>query len=204
VTCALAAYASHVTTQRPQSSRRGLSTAPKTLASKADTRWCPGLRPAQVRGRREEATAIVAALAAGNRRAMPSEPLAVPGEDEPAGTDAATVSAAEQGGVSLVAASGAAAAEPGAGGAEETKPLASGAAAPPAKAEGGKPEGLFAILRRDRRLLRRFVVLSYVWLVVGRGGSCSLRRLRAWAAAAAALARPAHPAAAAEGGSFND
>ncbi|GFR46601.1 hypothetical protein Agub_g8204 [Astrephomene gubernaculifera] len=107
-----------------------------------------------VRGRREEATAIIARIAAVNGRAMPSEPLAAADPDPSPAAAAATAAAAVavEEGVPLKSSSSSATAAPA---------PAAGAPASPQK-----PVTLTAMLRKDRHMLRRFLVLAYVWLVI--------------------------------------
>ncbi|GLI62485.1 hypothetical protein VaNZ11_005116 [Volvox africanus] len=106
-----------------------------------------------VRGRKDEATAILIRIAAGNRRAMPSESLA-----DPCGKKATASATADE------------AAEEGALLQQQQvqsspdklrqQPSTSASISSP------KSVSLTGILLRDRRMLRRFLVLAYVWLVM--------------------------------------
>ncbi|KAG2484872.1 hypothetical protein HYH03_016357 [Edaphochlamys debaryana] len=147
-----------------------------------------------VKGRRDEATAILTKIAAGNGRPMPTEPLAVAGEaaaaaEAPTAEDAlhaeegaslmghptangngSTAKHAVSAGVSTASTSLS----------STSAPSGSGSAAGDAKAatangngtngkstaNDGKPVGMLGMLGKDRHMLRRFLVLAYVWLVM--------------------------------------
>lgn len=125
-----------------------------------------------VRGRVEEATAVLAKIAAGNGRAMPSEPLASAAHSGDSGT--AVAAAAEEGTSLMAAHAEALAAGKHDSGIATTSSASSGtttAAAGAGSSSGGeagheKPLGLTAMLLSDRHMLRRFLVLAYVWMVV--------------------------------------
>ncbi|GLC46023.1 hypothetical protein PLESTM_001815200 [Pleodorina starrii] len=112
-----------------------------------------------VRGRKEEATAILARIAAENRRAMPHEPLADAGGDGgESGAMAAATAAAEEG----VPLTSSVHQQQHVGKAQPSTPSAAGGSPT-------KPVSLTGMLLRDRHMLRRFLVLAYVWMVMCMG-----------------------------------
>ncbi|EFJ44180.1 hypothetical protein VOLCADRAFT_95576 [Volvox carteri f. nagariensis] len=114
-----------------------------------------------VKGRKDEATAILARIAAGNRRAMPSEPLADPGDRRTTATaaSAAIESAAEEG--TPLQLEQHAVEKPHHHQQEQQQQRSSSTSLSSAHSVS-----LTGMLLKDRRMLRRFLVLAYVWMVM--------------------------------------